>query len=189
MDAFEVLGLPRRPWLDARDIRVAFQDLSRNLHPDAVGGDTGRFVALNAAHATLSHPGSRLRLLAGGSASGAEGPLPTGDADLFMLVGAIVHKARALRTKAAAATSALSRALLAGDASRICCDVEMGLGQIDAALGVAEEKLRAMDEAWPAVAAADLLALAARFDRLMKWRCELADFLPDFLSLFRSGSA
>ncbi|HEY8904323.1 MAG TPA: J domain-containing protein [Chthoniobacterales bacterium] len=189
MDAFEVLGLPRRPWLDARDIRVAFQELSRNLHPDAVGGDAGRFVALNAAHATLSHPGARLRLLAGGSAPGVEGSLPTGDSDLFMLVGAIVHKARALRTKATAATSALSRALLAADASRICGDVEMGLGQIDAALGAAEERLRAMDEAWPTVSAADLQALATRFDRLMKWRSELADFLPEFRSLFRGGSA
>jgi len=46
-----------------------------------------------------------------------------------------------------------------------------------------------MDEAWPTVPAADLLTLAAKFDRLLKWKNELADFLPEFRSLFHSGSA
>lgn len=189
MDAFEVLGLPRRPWLDIRDVRAAFQRLSRDLHPDAAGGDAGRFVELNAAHATLSHPGARLRLLAGESMPGAEGASSTGDADLFMIVGAIVQKARALRTKAIGATSALSRALLAADASRVCGDIEAGLGQISVALNAAEQKLRMVDEAWPEVPVSDLLILAARFDRLLKWKRELGDFLPELRSLFRSGSA
>jgi curved DNA-binding protein CbpA len=188
MDAFEMLGLPRRPWLETRDVRAAFQRLSRDLHPDAAGGDAGRFVALNAAQAALSHPGARLRLLAGESSPGAGGASSLGDAELFMVVGAIVQKARALRTKSAGATSALSRALLAADASRMCGDIDAGIGRIDAALGAAEERLRAMDEIWPAVSVADLLTLAAQFDRLLKWKSELADFLPEFRSLFRSGS-
>jgi curved DNA-binding protein CbpA len=189
MDAFQVLGLPRRPWLDIHDIRAAFQRLSRDLHPDAAGGDADRFVDLNAAQATLSHPAARLRLLAGESTPGAEGTSFAGDADLFMAVGATVQKARALRTKAVGATSPLSRALLAADASRMCGNIEMGLGQVEAALSLVEGKLRAMDEAWPAVSAADLLAMATRFDRLLKWKSELADFLPEFRSLFHSGSA
>lgn len=189
MDAFQVLGLPHRPWLDACDIRVAFQRLSRHLHPDAAGGDAGRFVELNAARAALSHPGARLRMLAGENVTGTGGTSLTGDADLFMSTGAIVQKARALRTKAVGATSPLSRALLAADASRMCGDIEAGLGQIDAALNAAEGQLRTMDEVWPAVPGPDLLTLAARFDRLLKWKSDLADFLPEFRSLFRSGSA
>jgi hypothetical protein len=171
MDPFDLLGLPRRPWLDAADVRAAFQEHARELHPDARGGDAEEFARLNAAQAALSHPAARLRLLAGGSAPRA---IAT-DADLFLRIGAAVQEARGVRARLDEATSPLARALLASEIAEVRPELDACAVRVEAALLEAEAELRALDAAWPEVMPAGLSTLAARFDRLLRWRRELVD--------------
>lgn len=59
-DAFALLQLPRRPWLDAGEVRAAFQRLAATTHPDRFGSTTA-FVELTRAYETLRDPAQRLR--------------------------------------------------------------------------------------------------------------------------------
>jgi curved DNA-binding protein CbpA len=171
MDPFDLLGLPRRPWLDAADVRAAFQERARKLHPDARGGDAEEFARLNAAHAALSHPAARLRLLAGGSAPAA---LAT-DAELFLRIGAAVQEARGVRARLDEATSPLARALLATEIAEVRPELDACAAIVEASLLDAEAELRALDDVWPETQPAALAKLAARFERLLRWRRELVD--------------
>jgi curved DNA-binding protein CbpA len=172
MDAFDLLGLPRRPWLDPAAVRAAFQDRARILHPDAAGGDAEEFARLNAAQAALGHPATRLRLLVGEA-------LPRGavatDADLFLRIGAAVQEARGVRARLDEATSPLARALLAAEIAEVRPELAACAELVETALSGAEAELRALDEVWPGGGPEALARLAARFDRLLRWRKELSD--------------
>lgn len=172
MDDFDMLGLPRRPWLDPAAVRAAFQERARALHPDAQSGDAEEFARLNAAQAALSHPATRLRLLVGEA-------LPRGaaatDADLFLRIGAAVQEARGVRARLDEATSPLARALLAAEIAEVRPELAACAEVVETALVGAEEELRSLDEAWPAVEPEALARLATRFDRLLRWRKELSD--------------
>jgi hypothetical protein len=172
MDAFDMLGLPRRPWLDPAAVRAAFQERARTLHPDAGTGDAEKFARLNAAQAALGHPATRLRLLAGDAPAIA---VAATDADLFLRIGAVVQEARGVRARLDEATSALSRALLAAEIAEVRAELAACSEVVATALAGAEEELRALDESWPEVAPDALARLAARFDRLLRWRKELSE--------------
>jgi hypothetical protein len=179
MDAFDMLGLPRRPWLDAAAVRAAFQERARALHPDAESGDAEEFARLNAAQAALSHPATRLRLL-------VEEAVPRGaaatDADLFLRIGAAVQEARGVRARLDEATSPLARALLAAEIAEVRPELAACAEAVEAALAGAEEELRSLDEAWPDVASEALAGLATRFERLLRWRKELSDRILELTS-------
>lgn len=83
-DPFDILGLPARFDLGARDVERAWLDKSAALHPDAAGSDPeaeGLAAALNEAKRVLSNPESRadavLRRL-GGPTREQERSLPPG---------------------------------------------------------------------------------------------------------------
>lgn len=59
-DAFALLQLPRRPWLDTDEVRAAFQRLAASAHPDR-SGSTADFTELTRAYETLRDPAPRLR--------------------------------------------------------------------------------------------------------------------------------
>jgi len=59
-DAFALLQLPRQPWLDADQVRAAFQRLAAEAHPDRSGSATD-FAELTRAYGILREPASRLR--------------------------------------------------------------------------------------------------------------------------------
>lgn len=172
MDAFDMLGLPRRPWLDPAAVRAAFQERARTLHPDAQSGDAEEFARLNTAQAALGHPATRLRLLAGDAPAIA---VAATDADLFLRIGAVVQEARGVRARLDEATSPLSRALLAAEIAEVRAELAACSEVVAMALAGAEGELRALDESWPEVAPEALARLAARFDRLLRWRKELSE--------------
>src|SRR5687767_12320529 len=60
-DCFQLLELPRQPWLDEDRVREQFQRLAGAAHPDGASGDNAQFVALNQAWQTLRSPTARLR--------------------------------------------------------------------------------------------------------------------------------
>jgi hypothetical protein len=42
-DAFAMLQLPRRPWLEESGVRSAFQQAAARMHPDVASGSTADF--------------------------------------------------------------------------------------------------------------------------------------------------
>jgi curved DNA-binding protein CbpA len=97
-DCFELLGEPRRPWLDAEALKSRFLVLSAEAHPDRVHGGTdaeraeanSRSADLNAAFNTLREPRDRLfhllELELGARPRDIQ-RIPPGTMDLFVEIG------------------------------------------------------------------------------------------------------
>jgi curved DNA-binding protein CbpA len=130
LDHFATLGLPHSASMDGALVRERFHELSRAAHPDMVDGDEEAFAAINEAQRVLSSPAARLRHLLElefGGAPQSTGSMSAELMDLFVQVGAALNQADPVITKRRAATSALARALLAGE--------EMAAQQVLAAAG------------------------------------------------------
>lgn len=185
-DHFAALAQPRRPWLDPGALRESFQRAAARHHPDAGGGD-GHFAALNAAHAILREPASRLRHLLDLEAPdlpARAAPIPSALADLFMQLAAARRALEGFQKKHAAAASPLARALLAGEKATLHRELETARARLTAAHDDALAELRALDAAWAARTAAEweqLAVLQARFAFLAKWSAQLRE------DLFRLG--
>jgi curved DNA-binding protein CbpA len=97
-DCFDLLGEPRRPWLDAEALKSRFLLLSAEAHPDRVHGGTDeakaaandRSAELNAAFNTLREPRDRLfhllELELGARPRDIQ-RIPPGTMDLFVEIG------------------------------------------------------------------------------------------------------
>ena len=118
-DYFAILQQPRRPWLDSEALKEHFHRQTAERHPDVSGGgDGGDFASLNAAFAVLRDPASRVRHLLELEAPERLSPaqeIPPGLGDLFMRIAAFRHALDVFSKKEIAASSALARALLAGE--------------------------------------------------------------------------
>ncbi|MGH8047277.1 MAG: hypothetical protein ACREKL_08520, partial [Chthoniobacterales bacterium] len=143
---------------------------ARACHPDAPGGDTARFSALNAAQALLSDPAARLRLLAGDIAVPAMPP----DAEFGFRVGAALREADAAIAKLAAG-NALQRALLASETAAARKVLGEFKREWDLRFAQAGEKLRALDAAWPQVEPEQLASLGAEFRYLQRWHAQILE--------------
>lgn len=101
---FDLLGLPRSPWLDAGDVKSRFTELSAPVHPDRVHQSddttrkaaTDRYAELNSASQTLLN--SRLRLkhlieVETGDSPSDVGSVPAHISDLFFKVGQVFGRA------------------------------------------------------------------------------------------------
>lgn len=98
MDAFALLGEPRRPWLDVDALKLRFLERSAPTHPDRFHSApeaerlaaTERYSELNAAFAILKEPRERLlhlyELEAGAKPRDIQ-RIPPGTMDLFVDVG------------------------------------------------------------------------------------------------------
>ncbi len=98
IDAFALLGEPRRPWLDPERLKESFRALSNASHPDRVHGApeaeraaaTARYAELNAAYQLLREPKDRLvhlyELEAGQPPKDIQ-RIPPGTMDLFVEIG------------------------------------------------------------------------------------------------------
>jgi curved DNA-binding protein CbpA len=114
-DLFAVLGVPRRPCVDADELKERFHRLSARHHPDAAGGSAQSFTDLNTAWQTLRDPAKCLRhyleLTHPGLLAGAD-QTPADLADLFMDIAAFRQSAQKLAARLASASTPLTRALL-----------------------------------------------------------------------------
>ncbi len=122
-DYFVLLGQPRHAWLDIDGLKAAFHQRAATLHPDvAATGDAHAFAELNVAHSTLRDPVTRLRhLLELDHTESLVAPrqIPPSLADLFMRLADARTRLDAFLAREAAASSALTRALLHGEKSRL----------------------------------------------------------------------
>jgi len=103
-DAFALLDVPRRPWLDPDALKSRFLERSTPFHPDRVHSAAAvekqaanaRFAELNAAYNTLREPRDRLLHLLE-LETGAKPPdiqrIPPGTMDLFVEIGQTCREA------------------------------------------------------------------------------------------------
>lgn len=171
-DAFALLDLPRRPWLEADDVRAAFQRKAAVAHPDRQG-ESGDFSELTRAYETLREPASRLRHLLTLEQPGLTIPtgVPPDLMDWFPRVGVQLKALKDAALKRAAATSALARAMATAglaDANRVQNDVKALREQVFV-------RVREIDAEWPAGDPAELATLAARLGFLDKWIAQLSE--------------
>ena len=185
-DFFALLSEPRRPWLDAEQVKETFHRLSRTEHPDQQAAQQDAdFARLNQAQATLRDDKLRLRHLLELEYPEVKlsGPssVPPGLTDLFMPVHGLLTESDALLAKKAGASSALAKALLAREEFAAREKVEALLEQLDASHGAVLEELQAFDALWigirPADAAVQLHGFYQCFAYLSRWIEQLRERL------------
>src|SRR5580765_7109086 len=127
MDAFALLGVPRRPWLDPDLLKQRFLSLSAEWHPDRLHNATeaekrlaqDRFTELNHAYQMLLDPRERLLHLAElelGRKTGEVQNIPSDLMTLFFEVGGVCRKADALIAEKAAELSPILKVQIFGRA-------------------------------------------------------------------------
>src|SRR5688500_14192139 len=100
MDAFELLGLPRRLEISENELRAAFREAGKRVHPDA-GGSEAEVAKLQEAFLTLASPSRRLKhwLALTGQAGDDRGAIAPELMELFGKVGDVLQRADALVRK------------------------------------------------------------------------------------------
>ena len=61
LDCFQILEIPRQPWIDDAQLKDHFHRLAAIHHPDTSSGSTSAFSELNTAWQTLREPATCLR--------------------------------------------------------------------------------------------------------------------------------
>ena len=165
-DAFAMLQLPRRPWLEESDVRSAFQQAAARMHPDAKTGSAADFTELTNAYQTLREPAKRLlHLLA---LESSDLPLPAGAPaelmPLFPLIAGVRQKLDRLEPEA--------------DLLPIRKEAHQASEQLKLAMDTALLELREADAAWPSPSATRAAAaLQSRLTYLEKWQSQLREAL------------
>jgi curved DNA-binding protein CbpA len=191
-DAFALLELPRRASLSVEEVRSAFQRKGAELHPDGAGNEergqrTEDFTALNEAHAILGSLPRRLRHLleleyprVAAAKTGAvmDGEMMT----LFSMVGGAVQLAASVQARKLKASTALSRAMLAGEEMQAQEKLEAATEQVETVRESLEAELMELDAVRESGgdAAGRLQSCAARAGFLEKWQAQLRGAFAGF---------
>jgi curved DNA-binding protein CbpA len=187
MDAFALLNLPRRVWLDPDEVRAAFQKAAAACHPDGAGDEadrgerTRRFQQLNEASAILTPVAARLRHWLSLEFPDYSPPRAAVMDDalvrLFGQVGAAVQEAAGWTRKVEAATTFLAKAALTRQGLEVQEALEAAGAEVRAAHATMEASLREIDAAHgkgtEAEVAAVLGPLSQRAGFLEKWQAQL----------------
>ncbi len=134
-NAFTILGLEPGLVFSDEELREAFRDAGKRLHPDAGGGE-GEFAGLRAAFAVVASPSRRLShwLELRGSPADARGTVDPALMDLFGEVGAVTQSAESLIRQREESRSALVLAMLEGE-TQVCREaVERAISQVEVLL-------------------------------------------------------
>ncbi len=155
IDYFALLDEARRPWLDPKQLKEKYFARNRAAPADA---------ELNEAFRVLSDPKLRLQhlLTLEGAQLTAGRPVPPAVAELFWNTGTVLREVDRLLLKSAEASSALSRALLSGERTKL----EGKLAEIERQLdAVYETELERVREFGP-VSPNDLEKLVQLYDSI-----------------------
>ena len=173
-DAFAILGFGPRLVLSEDEVRTAFREAGKRLHPDAGGGE-GEFSALKEAQNILASPSRRLRhwLELKGAIVETRGTIGGGLMDLFGKIGAITQRTEALIRKRDAAQSALARALLEPETQACREEVETAIADVDAVIGGECADFPAWEENPDAVPLDRVQQTVRDLTFLEKWRAGL----------------
>jgi len=174
-DAFEVMGLEARAWLEESVVRGAYHGLAMRMHPDVAGGDAGRFARLSVALQELLSIPARLRCLLARAGREVDGGMlvpPEELMDFFQRAAGVLEPWQALGDQLEESAPALVKALL--EKRRL----EM-LGLLQEVQAELEERWRGLEEGlrrWDAVEEKDweaLRALQVESLFLDRWRRKL----------------
>jgi curved DNA-binding protein CbpA len=184
-DYFALLGVERRPWLDPEAVKEKFHALAATRHPDVAPSDGSDFAALNAAHAALRDPKGRLHhLLELEAPELLKQPqqIPSVLADLFLVIGHARQQFNEFGGRAQHSSTALSRALLAGDRLQTRSSLEKAKGELDAIQADLLGRLQQLDASWNAADRHSLLQSCAEFHHALSYVSKWSDLLRDNLS-------
>lgn len=185
IDYFALLDQPRRPWLDAEQLKEAFHAKALHAHPDAqvqhgeIRSADALFSQLNEAHQVLQDPKQRIHhllTLTGNPPDRAAGTTPPNIEELFPLVAAATQHGSAVVQKSVGATSALSRSLLKAELQRVTQQVNAVYDRVSELQHRALSELQELDRGWNAADTAQIAQLSAlhlQFSYLNRWISEL----------------
>lgn len=172
------------------ELREAFREAGKRVHPDA-GGDEESFAELQRAFGVLASPSRRLRhwLELQGVEVAARGSVSDAVSDLFGVVGGVIQAAGEVSRRIESASSALALAMLEDESQRSREAVERAIGQVEAAIGGECAKFPGIEtatgaremppdveagmEGLPAEALAEAGETVRTLAFLEKWRAEL----------------
>jgi len=166
-DAFAVLGLSRRPWVDAEEIQSRHRELAVQSGRDGAGMPLSH---LNEARRIMEGHGSRLRHLAAlefpdADAGGKYEP----DWKLFESVGTLSRLAGLWAGRLGGAGSAIARAALMSEACQLrerLREVRVPIEEMSSRL---DESVRSLDRRWPDVTPAELFSVAEEWTYWQRW--------------------
>lgn len=184
-NAFEVLDLPVRPWLERDTLQARFVELAARWHPDTNPDPEAavRFQALVAAHLWLRDPVKRLENVLqledpshAGAQSGAQ--ITEELTDLFLNIATLNRQLQAFHAQQPAAPSPLSRALLQSDRLSLGHDLEQLSRKVEHHWQRCENQIHAADTIWER-RTPELLHSLAKVLRemvfLQRWRGQLRE--------------
>jgi curved DNA-binding protein CbpA len=113
-DFFALFETPRQPWLDPKELKQKYYQLTRVAHPDLRPGESAQFQQINQAYRVLLDPKRRIQHLLELEAALGLGnhTVPAHLQELFPRVGEVAQRSRTLLEQAENAAGALSQALL-----------------------------------------------------------------------------
>lgn len=184
-DYFALLGLPRRPWIEAEEIKARFLALSASAHPDRTHGDgdaagaTARFAELNAAAACLREPKERLNHFLELETKEARPTMAAMSSELmnfFGRVASILREADGLIAERARTTSPILQAQMFAIGLDLTERIEAVQREVAELRARSDEELREISERWPhSKPLARLRELAHIYATLGRWETQLRE--------------
>lgn len=182
IDYFSLLQQPRRPWLNAEQLKEKYIRLTILMHPDRQTpqlpeeGPAPDFANINNAFRILVDPKARLQhlLKLEGIATDADS-VPETLADVFLETGTLIQEIDLLISRTTANT--LSKALRQPEiveARKLAADL---LDKLQGIYHSALEELQKLDQLWPSThqIAPELSAVSAKLAYLTRWIAQLEE--------------
>ncbi|HVY70259.1 MAG TPA: DnaJ domain-containing protein [Verrucomicrobiae bacterium] len=160
-DAFALLRLPRRPWLEAGELQARFHQLSAELHPDRLRhlpdaervAAESRYSALNTAYQLLRDPKQRLGHLLElelGARPAEMREIPPALSDFFFALGPVLREVDAFLARRDAESSPLLRVQWFERGMEWDDKLRESQARVQEMHTALETELRGLGDAWPA---------------------------------------
>lgn len=155
LHAFDILGLPVRPWLERETLQAKFVERAAQWHPDTNPDPeaASRFQALVGAHLLLRDPVKRLECVLQ-LENPADAPAHPGTqitqelTDLFLSIATLNRQLQAFHAQKPATQSTLNRALMHSDRLALGHDLEQLSNQVEQHWQRCETQIHAADTIW-----------------------------------------
>jgi curved DNA-binding protein CbpA len=172
IDYFALLQQPRRPWLDAEELKQKYHQLAAQAHPDRQSIDSKNpntdFARLNVAYRVLLDPKLRLHHLLSLEGMSLAGDKDVLDklGDLFAQTGTFIHEVDRLLKETKEANSALSKSLLQSEILEKQSRTKDLLDRLNMLYQGALQELQALDRIWSGDRQQVLSAMRDMYQRL-----------------------
>jgi curved DNA-binding protein CbpA len=182
IDYFSLLQQPRRPWLNAEQLKDKYIQITISMHPDrqtqppVERTSAPDFAYINEAFRVLVDPKARLQhLLKLEGIDASADSIPETLADVFLETGTLIQEIDLLisRTTANALSNALRQPEIL-EAKKLVADL---LDKLQGIYQGALEELRKFDQLWTSThqIAPELSALSAKLAYLTRWIAQLEE--------------